>query len=312
MSKYALHPDFADIKDSKKGSDARWLLKLGNCLIRLQSRKIRADGVKITEKRLSIPGYEGARIGLRVFSPVGAKGPLPCVVLYHGGAFVGDVLPHQLNYCLTLAEQVPCVAVLPEYRLALDHPFPYGVEDSYAALQWVLTHGAEIGADPDRVAVFGDSSGGNYAAAVCLMARDRKAPQPCYQMLIYPAVDAERSTHSARNCPDTPELNSYGLESAWKYYLAGGDKGAIGYASPLLAEDLSGLPAAYVETAEFDPLHDEDILYAEKLKAAGVSVELNETRGSYHGFDIQMDRPYSQLALRHRAEVLRKVLYPAE
>ena len=309
MSKYALHPDFADIPDSKKGSDAKWLLKIGNRIIRAQSKKIKADGVKVVEESRTIPGYQGAQVKIRIYSPAGAEGPLPCVVNFHGGAFVGDVLPHQLNYCLKFAELVPCKVVLVEYRLALDFPFPYGVEDSYAGLQWVFEHASEIGVDENRIAVFGDSSGGNYAAAVCLMARDRKEHQPCYQMLIYPAVDSTRSTPSARNCLDTPELNSYGMESAWKYYLADGDHGMLGYASPLQAEDLSGLPAAYVETAEFDPLHDECVLYAEKLQAAGVPVERNDTKGSYHGFDIKLDRPYSQKALVHRAEVLKKVFY---
>ena len=307
MSTYPLHPDFADIPNSKKGSDAKWLLKIANVIIRGQCKKWRADGVRTKETRLTIPGYQGELIKIRIYGPADAKEPLPCVVSFHGGAFVGDVLPHQINYCLKMAEQVPCWVVLVEYRLALDYPFPYGVEDSYAALQWVFDHAEELGADPNRIAVFGDSSGGNYAAAVCLMARDRKGHMPCYQMLIYPAVDSSLSTDSAKNCLDTPELNSYGMQSAWKYYLADGDHGMPGYASPYLAEDLSGLPPAYVETAEFDPLHDEDVLYAEKLKAAGVPVELNETKGSYHGFDIQLDRPYSRQALAHRIEVLKKV-----
>lgn len=308
MSTYALHPDFADIPNSKKGSDAKWLLKIANVIIRGQSKKWRADGVHTKETRLTIPGYQGALIKIRIYEPANTSGQLPCVVSFHGGAFVGDVMPHQINYCLKIAEQVPCKVVLVEYRLALDFPFPYGVEDSYAALQWVFDHAEDIGVDRNRIGVFGDSSGGNYAAAVCLMARDRKANLPCYQMLIYPAVDSSRSTPSARNCLDTPELNSYGVESAWKYYLQNGDQGMPGYASPYLAEDLSGLPPAYVETTEFDPLHDEDVLYAEKLQAAGVPVELNETKGSYHGFDIKLDRPYSQRALAHRIEVLKKVL----
>ena len=153
---------------------------------------------------------------------------------------------------------------------------------------------------------FGDSSGGNFAAAVCLLARDRKGKAPCYQMLIYPVVDAKRSFPSATSCLDTPELNSYGLDYAWRLYLQNGDQGMLPYASPYLAEDLSGLPPAYVETAEFDPLHDEGLAYAKKLEAAGVPVELNETKGSYHGFDIQMELPYSKAALNHRIQVLKK------
>ena len=128
-------------------------------------------------------------------------------------------------------------------------------------------------------------------------------------MLIYPVTDSTRSSESANKYMDTPEFNGYGNILMWQTYLANGDNGTPQYAAPLLAEDLSGLPAAYVETAEFDPLHDEDIAYAEKLRAAGVPVELKETRGTYHGFDIKLDRPFSQQALKERADVLRRVFY---
>lgn len=307
MSTYPLHDDFADIPNSKKGSESKLLLSIGNMLIRAQTKKIKADGVTVTETHKMIPGYKGDQIKLRIYSPAGCEEVLPCVVYFHGGAWVGDLLPHQANYGIYLAENVKCKYITVEYRLALKHPFPTGVEDSYAALQWVFEHVEELGVDPARIAVYGDSSGGNFAAAVCLMARDRGAKMPCFQMLLYPAVDASGSTDSAKNCLDTPELNSYGVNYAWRLHLANGDFGMPQYASPLFAEDHSGLPEAYVETAEFDPLHDEGVAYAKKLEEAGVKVELNETKGSYHGFDIKLDRPYSQKALAYRAEVFKKV-----
>ena len=311
-SKYPLHPDFTEIKDSKKNPESKLLLRLGNMLIRSQAKSVKADGNEVVEEQRMIPGYEGARIRLRIFSPAGVQGMLPCVVLFHGGAWVGEILPHQINYAIEMAKQIPCRAVLVDYRLALDYPFPYGLEDSFAALQWIYEHAETLSVDRERIAVFGDSSGGNFAAAVCLLARDRKGKAPCYQMLIYPVVDAKRSFPSATSCLDTPELNSYGLDYAWRLYLQNGDRGMLPYASPYLAEDLSGLPPAYVETAEFDPLHDEGLAYAGKLEAAGVPVELNETKGSYHGFDIQRDLPYSKAALSHRIQVLKKAFHIKE
>ena len=308
-SKYPLHPDFAHIKDSKKNPESKLLLRVGNMLIRSQANKVKTDGNEVVEERRMIPGYEGAQIKIRVYSPVGVKEPLPCVVNFHGGAFVGDLMAHQIGYCLTFAKEVPCKVVAVEYRLALDYPFPYGVEDCYAGLQWVIQNAGILGIDPKRVSVFGDSAGGALAAAVCLMARDRKGLQPAFQMLIYPVTDSSCSSESARKYLDSPEFNGYGNIYMWKLYLANGDRGMPQYAAPLLAEDLSGLPPAYVESAEFDPLHDEGIAYARKLEAAGVPVELNETKGTYHGFDIQAELPYSKAMLKKRTEVLKKVFY---
>lgn len=310
-SKYALHPDFADVNDSNKNDapnvPAEQMHTL-NGLIREQTKNIKADGVHVREETRTIAGYKDAQIKIRIYSPVDAKGSLPCIVYFHGGAWVCDVVPHHINFSLQFAEKVPCVVVMVEYRLAMDNPFPCGLEDCYAALQWVFAHAAEIGVDKNRVAVFGDSSGGNFAAAVCLMARDRGADQPCYQMLIYPVTDSTMTSESMNRYLDTPELNCYGMQAAWQFYLAKGDCGTPQYAAPLLAEDLSGLPAAYVESAEFDPLHDEVLAYAKKLEAAGVPVELNETLGSFHAFDMHMDCPYSIKALEHRIEVVRRVL----
>lgn len=311
MSKYKLHEDFADIPDSRKGAESKLLLAVGNSMLRAQTRKVKPDPARVTETHRKIPGYNGDMIGIRIYAPANVKEELPCIVYFHGGAWVGELMPHQVNYAIVFAERVPCKVVVVEYRLALRHPFPTGVEDCYAALQWVFENAGELGIDPSRIAVHGDSSGGNFAAAVCLMARDRKAHDPCYQMLLYPVVDVTCSTESGRSCVDTPELNSYGIDYAWRLHLAKGYHGMPQYASPLFASDHSGLPDAYVETAEFDPLHDEGIAYAEKLEKAGVKVELNETTGTYHGFDIKYERPFSQRALAHRVEVFQRVFHKA-
>lgn len=307
MSKYPLHEDFADVPDTKRGIEAKFLYYFVNIIVRAQAKKIKADGIKVTETHKKVPGYKGEMIKVRIYSPVEAEDNLPCIVYYHGGGWVGDLLPNQVNYGIYLAEHVKCKVVTVEYRLALKHPFPVGLEDSYAAFQWVCENAHELGIDPNRIAVFGDSAGGNLATNMCLMARDRGGHMPCFQMLLYPGVDATCSTESAKKYVDTPQINSYGVKYSWKMYLANGDCGMNSLVSPLFAEDHSGLPEAYVETAEFDPVHDEGIAYAEKLKNAGVEVELYETKGTYHGFDINMDAPYSKAALARRAEKFRSV-----
>lgn len=308
-SKYPLDPEFSDIKDLERNNSSRAALNIGNMLLKLQARQANADGISVTQEDIKLKGYKGAKIKARIFRPAGEYGDLPCIVNLHGGAFVGTGMRHQLRYCINFAEQLRCIVIFVDYRLALKYPFPVPVEDCYAALEWTYKNAVRLGIDSSRIAVFGDSAGGALAAAVCHMARDRGTHIPCFQMLIYPVTDSTQSSESVRRFTDTPGFNSVGNKAMWDYYLANGDFGMPQYAAPLLAKDFSRLPPAYVETAEFDCLHDEGIAYAEKLRAAGAEVEINETRGSYHGFDIQEDRRYSKRMLAYRCKVMKKVFY---
>lgn len=309
LSKYPLDRDFFDIPDSKAPSESTLLLRIGNILLKRNAKKVKADGIKVREEKIRFPGYNGKKIKARFFSPTDADEKLPCILNFHGGAFVGEGMPHQVNYCLNFAEQLKCKVMFVEYRVAIDHPFPTPVEDCYAALEWVYKNSEKLGVDTEKVAVFGDSAGGSLAAAVCHMAKDRAIKMPCFQMLIYPVTDSGMSTESAKKYVDVPEFNALGNKLMWKLYLKNGDFGTPQYAAPLLADSFAGLPAAYVETAQFDCLHDEGVAYAEKLKAAGVEVTLNETKGSYHGFDIHMEKKHSKHMLAERTEILRKAFY---
>ena len=308
-SKYPLDPEFSDIKDQTSNNSSRFMLDLGNILLKIQAKQAKADGVSVTQEDIKIPGYKGKMIKARVFSPASADGKLPCIVNFHGGAFVGTGMRHQLRYCINFAQYSMCKVIFVDYRLALRHPFPVPVEDCYAALVWTYCNAEKLGIDRERIAVFGDSAGGALAAAVCQMARDRKTDIPCFQMLIYPVTDSTQTSESVKRCTDTPQFNSVGNAAMWKYYLADGDHGMPQYAAPLLASDFSRLPPAYIETAEFDCLHDEGVAYGEKLRAEGIDVEIYETRGSYHGFDIQEDREYSKRMLKYRCEVMKRVFY---
>ena len=310
-SKYPLHPDFSDVKDSGKPVSSVLLFRLANLYSRKTVKKLPVDTGRISETFLKIPTCDGSEIDAIMYSPANAACDerLPCVINYHGGAYVGAWLPHQKNYCLKFVENVGCRVLFVDYRLAIDHPFPTPMEDCYAALKWAFENSGRLGIDPERIAVFGDSAGGTFAAAVCHLARDRGIRMPCFQMLIYPALDNSFTSESMIKYTDTPELNCEGTKLAWKFYLKNGDCGMRGYAAPMFAEDLSRLPPAYIETAEFDSLHDDGVNYAAKLRGAGIAVELNETEGSYHGFDIRSDREYSKRMLAYRCEVLKRVFY---
>jgi acetyl esterase len=183
-----------------------------------------------------------------------------------------------------LANTGGCVVVSVDYRLAPEHKFPCAAEDAYAATRWAAEHAAEVGGDGSRLAVAGDSAGGNLAAAVALMARDRGGPALALQILIYPVTDRDFDTPSYLNKGEGYGLTRSGMQWFWNHYLSGDDDLANPYAAPLRAPDLAGLPPALVITAEYDCLKDEGDAYAERLREAGVPTRHSSYDGMIHGF----------------------------
>jgi len=230
----------------------------------------------------TVPGPAG-EISLRVFTPEGAA-PHPVLVYFHGGGWViGGLDTHDVP-CRDLANRAGCIIVSVDYRLAPEHKFPAAPEDCYAATRWVAENAASIGADPGRLAIGGDSAGGNLAAVVALMARDRGGPRIVHQLLIYPVTDVGQDTVSYRENADGYLLSAADMAWFWNHYLATPAEGENPYASPLRARFLRGLPPAHVITAELDPLRDEGEQYAARLKDAGVEVQLTRYDGMIHGF----------------------------
>jgi acetyl esterase len=236
----------------------------------------------------TVPGAD-ADVPARLYWPAGRDGPngepIPIVVFFHGGGFALCDLDTHDPVCRNMANMAGAVVLSVDYRLAPETPFPGGVEDAYAATQWAHEHAAELGADPDRLVVAGDSSGGNFAAVVALMARDRGGPPIAYQFLIYPVTDRNFEVASYRENSRGYFTTATHLRWYWDQYVGpDGADAAHPYASPLRAEDLSGLPPARVLTAEYDPLRDEGEAYAERLSAAGVETSLRRFDGMFHGF----------------------------
>lgn len=241
----------------------------------------------------TVPG-PGGDIPIRVYRPEGPDGvgegpdrPGICVY-YHGGGFViGSIATHDRD-CRMLADQGRCIVVSVDYRLAPEHPFPAAPDDCYAALEWVAANASDLGGDPARLAVAGDSAGGNLAAVTALRARDRSGPDLAFQLLVYPVVDLTPSLED----PKYPSMT----ENAEGYFLTLADMAFFAdcyvpdeavrpdpSASPLLANTLEGLPPALVLTCEFDPLRDQGEAYAKALADAGVAVTLNRYDGAIHG-----------------------------
>ena len=222
-------------------------------------------------------------IPLRLYDPVGA-GPLPMIVYFHGGGWVlGGIDTHD-GYCRALANATQMMVVSVDYRLAPEHPYPAAAEDAYAATAWLAEHAESLGADPERMAVAGDSAGGNLAAVAALMARDREMPVLRMQVLIYPIVDHDFDTDSYLRNMSGFHLTRDAMIWFWDLYAPENAQRDQPFASPLRAKDLAKLPAAMVMTAEYDPLVDEGEAYARRLESAGVKVQLKHYPGTIHGF----------------------------
>src|ERR1700722_11879697 len=227
-----------------------------------------AEAVFHKEDRM-VPG-PGGDIPIRIYSRRGS-GPFGCFVYFHGGGWVlGGGLDNQDALCSTITNRASCTTISVDYRLAPEAKFPAAAEDCYAATKWIADHAAELNIDPRRLAVGGDSAGGNLAAVVSLMARDRGGPAICFQLLAYPVVDFNFDTPSYGENGDGYLLTKDAMEWFWGHYLGAPSDGDNPYASPLRDPDLSGLPPALVMTAEFDPPRDEGEAYARALTAAGV------------------------------------------
>lgn len=256
----------------------------------------------------TIPGYQGGPIELLIFTPKGLPAPAPCLLNIHGGGFVFEGAGSHYRHAMTYAKDAGCIVVFVRYRLAPAYPFPFPQEDSYAALRWVCDHAEELGVDPLRVGIAGDSAGGTLTVTSCMMARDRgHAIRPLFQLLIYPWLDDRNCSESCHRYTDTPMWNS--TMSKKVAPLTNPDPAAtpLAYRSPVEAESFEGLPPAYIEVAEFDPLHDDGICYAGLLRTAGIPVELHETSGTMHGFDTKVNAPTTQEMLKKRIAFMRKM-----
>lgn len=233
---------------------------------------------------LEIEGPDGS-LTVRTYKPTEAD-DLPVVVFLHGGGFVlGDLDSHD-NVCSALANRAKALVLSVDYRLAPEHPFPAALEDSYAALEWAERYAGDLGGDPERLAVGGDSAGGNLTAGLTLLASDRDGPEIDHQLLIYPAVGASVGSQPASYAENSEGyfLEADDMEWFQRSYVQDPIHARNEYAAPLLARDLSGLPPASVVTAGFDPLRDEGIEYAQRLAEDGVAVTHRNYEAMIHGF----------------------------
>lgn len=229
-------------------------------------------------------------IRLCIYTPE-EPGLLPVFVYFHGGGFVFGPLNTHDQLCRALTNKGRCIVVSVDYRLSPEHKFPCALNDAYTSLCWVARNALSLRGDPERIAVGGDSSGGNLAAAVSLLAREKEFPALRMQLLIYPSLHYSFDTKSYRENATGYFLTRDVMELFWRYYLPNEEAGLHPHASPLLEPDLSRLPAAVVITAEYDPLRDEGEAYVKRLEEAGVHAELYRYEGMIHGFMNRIPLP---------------------
>ena len=246
-------------------------------------KRPRAPGPEVAKvENRTIPGPDGD-VAVRIYTPEG-DGPFPILAWYHGGGWVVGDLDSADGTARSLCVGGRCVVVSVDYRLAPETKFPGPAEDCWAATTWAVNNASSINGDPTRLAVGGDSSGGNLAAAMSLMVADRGGPKIALQLLVYPVTDVNCNTVSYGENAEGYALTKTAMQWYWDQYLSGKEDAANPYAAPILAKSLAGQPPALVITAEFDPLRDEGEAYAKRLQEAGVDATATRYDGMIHGF----------------------------
>lgn len=298
-----LHPKLEELLREREEENVAPVNSLSVAAARRQHRELATTegGPAMASVRdIAIEGPE-ADIPLRIYRPeTEGDGALPVLLWIHGGGFVVGDLDTADPICRALADRAGCLVVSVDYRLAPEHPFPAAPKDCYAALQWTAEHVDAFDGDPDRIAVGGDSAGGNLAAVTALQARDRDGPELVHQLLVYPVTTTDESLDSRQENAEGYGLTAAEMEWFDERYVPDEFDRAHPYAYPLRARDLSDLPPATVLTAEFDPLRDDGIRYAERLEADGVSAIHRNYEDAIHGFfgmivDPSLDRAHEAI-----------------
>ncbi len=304
MTKYNIHKDFSFLRfvpNTKK-----WMVPAFNALFKWHFNSTKApQSIEITSHQ--IKGFENKEIEVLVFKPKNIPANAPCLVYCHGGGFFIEAAQAHKKMMFEYAEKTNCIVVFPHYRVSLNNPFPTSLEDCYASLKWTNENANTLGIDKNKIAIGGDSAGGNLASCVAQMTLDRQEINLCFQLLVYPVCDHTLSTASMQTFQDTPLWNAPSSKLMWDVYLKGKDRKSFPkYVSPLQRTDLKGLPPTYIETAEFDCLRDEAILYAQKLTDTNIEVELNQTKGTIHAYDIIEKSSITQDSIQRRVTALKK------
>lgn len=261
-----------------------FLFKIENMFQPIQMKLSTAmNGLK--HKRIKLPGYQNLNLNVDIYEPLHDSSKLPCLFYLHGGGFhLKTSMFHRIMVC-KYAKEAHCRVVLPNYHLIPRYPYPVAYEEIMSAYRWVCNNTDALKIDKTKIAVGGDSAGGELAALVCNTVEKNSLLIPCFQMLIYPVTDYKMNTHSMKEYTDTPVWNAVSNEHMWQQYLKNASDTQKREASPMDNVLPKHIPNTYIETTEYDCLHDEGVDYANYLNEHGANVVLNQTKGTMHAYD---------------------------
>lgn len=264
---------------------------------------------KVNRRKFAIAGYRGLKCKVDVFEPSNGKEKLPALLYVHGGAFSYKASAYHKKLACIYAGKANCRVYFPDYHLTPKYPYPAAYEDVLELYRYLVENAEELGIDSERIGVAGDSAGACIAAMICSQYEAKGLKQPCLQMLIYPLTDIDMQTDSMKRYKDTPLWNAKNNRRMWQYYcgyLTGENRYA---ASPMHSSLPHNIPDTYIETAEYDCLHDEGVLYGKRLRETGANVTINETRGTIHGYDSALKTDIATRNIKKRIRFLRERLH---
>lgn len=291
------------------------IVRMGN-IYQAAAWKLAKVPSDVSAKTVETEGYQHLKLKTDIFMPAGASGPMPALIYVHGGAFCYKGAVYHKNLACIYAAKAKCKVFVPDYHLAPKYPYPAALEDVRSLYRYVADHAEELGIDPDRIGLAGDSAGATIAALISNQYERDGLAKPCLQMLVYPMTDNDMQTESMKKYTDTPFWNSQNHMQIWPLYF--GDEDAGNFENGILKDDVktealpmysilpSSIPDTYIETTEFDCLHDEGILYTQRLREAGANVEINETKGTFHGYDMALDAQIVKDAVKKRLSFLKR------
>lgn len=306
MSKYPIKREFFPFNHLKPPI-SKTFLKIIVPFIKKTPKFLYRDKALTTEC-YTVKSYDGENIECFLISPKTKKEKSPCLIYIHGGGFVLPAAKYHYKNAMRYAKETGCTVWFINYRLAPKYPHPTYFEDCCAAVCYLYKQANTFGIDKEKIAIGGDSAGATLSVAVCSMVKEQNHPiRFVFQLLPYPFLDMRGESESNKKYTDTPMWNSKLSKRIGPLIQAKADDPTSAYYSPVEMRSFDWLPPAYIETAEFDCLHDDGVLYAEKLRKAGVPVTLNETKGTIHGFDIKQKAPTTLQALEERIKFIKKM-----
>ena len=301
--KYQYHKDFRKI--AFKLPFSKLICRLSQKPLELMLNMIKPPK-NISVDNFFIQGFNNDKILIKEISPE-SPNDFALLVL-HGGGFGYKTAPHQLTNAFEYTSKLNCKTYLVDYHLLPKFPFPAAYEDSLKTYEYLISNADKLKINPKKIIILGDSAGGCLAANLCNTVESKNLPHPCCQVLIYPVTDNSMTTTSMKTFTDTPLWNSKNNQHMWKMYLKNCTPQQEQIAVPMKNPLPKVLPPTYIETAEFDCLHDEAILYAEKIKNHTTELQIHETKGTFHGYDMLSSHPISKDSVEKRIAFMKKLM----